>query len=269
MDENFVNNVQLWVTNGKALEKTLESEMAGFLATSNSQGIQANKVISSSVTIPGDNPQVPERVRPTHKTFSPTALDVGGRSRKPSPIRTRRTYKAALLNIHSSPTQPTAENAASSKSHTMDSHQLNQSPPKSKTVFRRFTSRKNKKQEITESTEPLVPLERAEFDIAQAQHAEDKEVRQSHYEYWSDPQYQLRIEEGDQVSDMLTSLSKTLDLGSIVLCDQGNNLKYQMGRFNTANIQSLDSLSVCTTCKFQHRVTLTLPTGILCSGQYH
>jgi hypothetical protein len=124
-------------------------------------------------------------------------------------------------------------------------------PPTAPVLFRRKPQKK-----LKSGVQPLLnhPPKRttgsaviaAAPDNDTAQFAEDAEQRANNFDTWNAPWYTLCFEEADVVADMLTQMSKVLDLGAVVLADQGNNLTSLFERVNWSKVQCSQDILVST-----------------------
>jgi hypothetical protein len=232
IDDEFLATALTWVKNGQDLaESGLE-----LLGTPNSDGTEGGLDLEKTASLDTDPHS------PSNEPFTPLPKDTGGRPTKPSPIRPRRTYRAVLKS------PPPLDSSPESV--------LSDSP----IVFRNYRKNRATKQSIAPlavskvkaTGKPLTqrPLhtkskaKAADLNDVAALEAEDSERIAGNFDSWSDPWYQLRIEEANWLSDMLTQMSLTLDLGTLVLADQGNNLKFFLDKAAEQGASTLDELLV-------------------------
>lgn len=243
VDQNFEAMVETWTNHGQTLQNQMDEGLSAFLLTTLPNPVEMVPVATA------DEPQDPQGQShqpsqpPPHSQFTPQLHDLGGRLRKPSPIRQRRTHKSVLVvspvsSHHSSPSGSVKQDLQNPP------YQLDDPPPPPKTVFRRYGKYKELDAQVKPAPKQPRHTQAAPTNDEAALHDEDVQLRQKQFDQWLDPEYQLRFEEGLRISDMLTALCQTLQLGAVVIVDQGDSIKYQMSRINTTEVQTLNGLTV-------------------------
>lgn len=240
LDENFPKAVLGWLQNGQDLED-----------------LEAQSPITTSPPIPSvSNPhasQSPVAVDGAKGTsapnleFTPNPKNPGGRLQKPSPIRPKRTYKSVLLlppalRSHQIKDQPTSP--IQFRRYGKRPPQPTSEPPSSPPPIQVSSLQLEKKLHQAASKSVRKPPKAASVDDEEAQFLEDLARLSGNFDTWDDPQYQLRIEEANIVADMITQMSKALDLGTVAIADQGDIVKFMIEKAQKTNEASPEGILV-------------------------
>jgi hypothetical protein len=227
IDKNFESAVLNWTTSNQE-PATPKHHSSTPLA------LDTPSALSKTSTPPPITDTPPAKSLQHQFNSSPDVF--GGRPRKQSPIRLNRhkTSRSSVQLTYAQISQVDYDHPHTSpvqfRRKPQKSHKTSIPPP----VVSALSTQGS----------VLPEMKAAPEDDEQAQALEDAQRLANNFDTWDDELYTLRIEEANLICDMLKQLCATLDLGAVIMVDQGQNLKYLLEHMDWNNIVTREDIVV-------------------------